>query len=200
MTFPKRARQLVSKQRALWHDDAHTAIRLLPEAKEEVPLGEYLDDDILGETDGASKSDDLLLYLARKNVREKRSLAKHFVAFIAALPTIVILYEVISRNLRHPAYYMWNNLYPDVDTTVWRFSYGNTWAIMDMYAEGQDIFHSLTHPIMYGIIGIMIAWGVWIFVRCVNAITNNRGYKGKTKPDPVQVEYQRLKSMGVEKF
>jgi len=202
MTFPKRARQLVSKQRALWHDDAHTAIRLLPEAKEEVPLGEYLGDDDMDESPAGSRSDDLLLYLAKRNVREKRNLTKHFVAFIAAWPAIIIFYEVIASNVQRRRLHSW------WDSAEWHLDIirnyvpeESIWAVDSLYFTGRSLINSLTHPIMYGIIGIMIAWGVWIFVRCVNwAIANDRGRAGKTKPDPVQVEYRRLKDMGAGKF
>ena len=195
MTFPKRARQLISKQRALWHDDTHNAIRLLPETKEEAPLDEYLDDD-MEETTGFMGSDDLLLYLAKKSVREKRNLIKHVLAYLATWPVIIIFYEIVISNTRHPQHWQIGSINWQLDYIRHYMPYESLWAVNDIEWTMRSFSYSLTHPVMFVIIGAMVAWGGWILTRAVNrVITNYRGRAGRDKPDPVQLEYQRLKSI-----
>lgn len=203
MTFPKRARQLISKQRALWHDDTHTAIRLLPETKADTAAVEYqdLDDDDLEDTTGFTGSDDLLLYLAKKNVREKRNLLKHIVAFIAAWPMIIIFYDVVLSNVRHRSHWR-------LDSIMWQLGGirqylpdESEWVINDIEWSVRSIVYNITHPLVFGIIGFMVAWGAWILLRCVKRVIMLRTTRdGRVKPDPVQKEYQRLKSASAVKY
>jgi len=191
MTFPKRARQLISKQRAFWHDDSHTAIRLIPEIKEDIPMEEYLDD--LDKPPMPTGSNDLLLYLAKKNVRDKRKLLKHFLAYIAAWPVIAIFYGAVVNYTAHSTRMRWNNVMRTFEDAR---IYLPPWRADNLERQMQTYFNNLTHPIMYIIIGVMIAWGVWILVRTVNHYSAARSRRLlKSKPDPVQVEYQRLKDM-----
>ncbi len=83
MTFPKRAKQLINKQRAFWRDETHTAIRLLPEIKEESEMNNEISDvrDIPAVSE---RSDDLLMYIAKARVKEKERLIKHIAAYAAA--------------------------------------------------------------------------------------------------------------------
>ena len=201
MTFPKRARQLVSKQRAVWHDDTHTAIKLLPEAKEEAPLGEYHDNDEIDEIPMSKASDDLLLYLAKRHVREKKNLTRHFIAFIIACIVVPLFYVAIIESTPHPQ--AWRMIETNRQINTLRSNTRNIdlWRVDALERSVQAIFDNLVHPIMYVIVGVMVAWGVWVFVRYVSwAGKNKRGRNRKSKPDPVQVEFQRLKGLGVEKF
>ena len=202
MTFPKRARQLINKQRALWHNDTHTAIRLLPDIKEEALMDEYLNDDIdMDEPPSPTVSDDLLLYLAKKNVREKRNLSKHAVAFIAAWPLIGIFYAAVIEGARHPQHRRLGTLRWQVDTLREYVSVDGMWILDDVSRWGQSLFeHHLTHPIMFMIFGAMIAWGAWIVTRAVKMRAATRhSHKRRYKPDPVQMEYQRLKDISALK-
>ena len=194
MTFPKRARQLINKQRALWHDDTHTSIRLLPDSKEDAPMDEYLDDD-MDETPGPSGSDDLLLYLAKKNVREKRNLIKHIVVYIAALPLIAAFYEAIISNTRHPLSWQWENRLWPLNEIRGYVPYESMWVLYDVEWAFQSAASILTHPIMYIIAGFMVAWGLWIITRVVNRAIMHRARVHRAKFDPVQLEYQRLKNI-----
>lgn len=195
MTFPKRARQLINKQRALWHNDEHTAIRLLPDAKEDTTMDAYLDED-LDETIGVTGSDELLLYLARKNVREKRNLLRHVLAYIATWPMIGIFYAAIIESTRHPSYWRLRQLGWQVENLREYVPIESQWILSDIYSWGQRTIDSLLHPIMLIIFGIMIAWGAWILYRVVKRRTaTSRVRVRKLKPDPVQLEYQRLKDM-----
>jgi len=198
MTFPKRARQLVSKQRALWHDDTHTSIRLLPEDKAEAAHDEDFAKDDTQKAFVTPGSNDLLLYLAKKNVREKRNLVRHVLAYIAVWPVIMMFYIGFLANTRHP-FYHWlieaNRLLGEFSTfrTLSWHSYDAIWAV-------NNLAYSHTHPLWYVILGVMLAWGVWIAARVVKRVANSRRHARfkKARPDPVQLEYQRLKDMAAD--
>ena len=203
MTFPKRARQLISKQRALWHDDTHTAIRLLPETKADTTAVEYqdLDDDDLEDTAGFMGSDDLLLYLAKKNVREKRNLIKHIIAYICAWPAIIIFYETIISNTRHRPDWRLDGIMWQLDGLRQYVPYESMWMVTDVEWTMRSIVQNITHPLMFGIIGFMVAWGGWILSRVVKRVIMLRTARdGRVKPDPVQKEYQRLKDINAVKY
>ena len=201
MTFPKRARQLISKQRAVWHDDAHTAIRLLPEPKEEASVDDYLDD-VFDDSPPPAGSDDLLLYLARKNVQEKRNLTRHVIAYILAWPVVAIIYAAVFENTRHPAYWRWRSNF------IWALedirSYlpeESSWLADNVYRNMSSIVRNLTHPAWHYIICAMLIWGGWITCQAIKRSTRLRaGRTGRVKPDPVQQEYQRLKDMAGVKY
>jgi len=198
MTFPKRARQLISKQRAVWHDDAHTAIQLVPETKIDIPLEEYLDDDMEYEAE-LTQSDDLLLYLAKQNVKQKRRLIKHVIAYIVSWPLVSLFYEAILVNTAHSSYPQWRRIMQQFDRVRWYLSTNQ--QVANLEAELTRFFNNLNHPIIYVVIGAMIAWGVWIFASAVKwfAVRRRRNLY-KTKADPVQREYQRLKDRAAMKF
>ena len=207
MTFPKRARQLINKQRAVWNDDSHTSIRLLPEVKEEVPVDDYLSEDEYEGSPGFTGSDDLLLYLARKNVREKRNLIRHVMAYIAAWPIVGLFYSRIIIHTLHPSPSRWRTDHMNDMLRDLAYIRAITWsstsraAINNVYNGLQTLVDQLTHPIMNIIFGIMIAWGFWIAVRIVNHIVMLRSRRAKTtRLDPVQQEYRRLKGMAEMKF
>jgi len=194
MTFPKRARQLINKQRAKWHDDTHTSIQLLPDNKEEATV-DYLDNDLDEILDIGN--DDLLLYQAKKNVREKRSLIKHAIAYIATWPIIAIFYSEIVSRTRHPSYARMQEAIHSLDEIRRSLPHFNLFAVDEAERQMMNIINSLTHPLMYMIIGVMVAWGAWIIARVIMRITANRTIAQRAKSDPVQMEYQRLKSMNV---
>jgi len=201
MTFPKRARQLINKQRALWNDDTHTSIRLVPDSAEDAPG--YPKDD----RDGAlvlSGSDDLLLYRAKKNVSEKRNLVKHVVAYIAIWPVILLFYAAILSRITHPAHAQVWDAIAALDDIRQYVPLGAMWSIYTAERHVHGIVNSLTHPFMYVIIGFMIAWAAWIIARVIKRIVTriiiSRTFVRKAKPDPVQMEYQRLKDMSAMKY
>jgi len=201
MTFPKRAKQLISKQRAVWHDETHTAVQLLAEAKDEVPISACLSDDDADEDVNTPASDDLLLYLAKRHVREKKSLTRHFGAFVVAWPVVGLFYSAIIHNTTHPQAWRMREIGRQLATVRQQVGTVHWWRVDEVERSVQAIFDSLVHPIMYVIFGVMIAWGVWILTRCVIwAKKNKRGRGRKVKPDPVQVEFQRLKGLGAKEF
>ena len=197
MTFPKRARQLVSKQRAIWQDDAHTSIRLLPETKEEAAAMDEFLDDSFDESPGLSGSDDLLLYLARKNVKEKRNLNKHVGAYILAWPVVAIIYYAVFTNTRHSAYWQWRNNFPwALDELRFYLPEEGAWLADHLYWSMLPLVRDLNHPAWYFLVSAMLAWGIWIVASEVKRATRLRSSQmGKAKLDPVQLEYKRLKDM-----
>ena len=197
MTFPKRARQLISKQRAVWYDDAHTAIQLVPETKIDIPLEEYLDDNMEYEAE-FTQSDDLLLYLARQNVKQKRLLIKHVIAYIASWPLVSLFYESILINTAHSSYPQWRRVLQQFERVRW---YLSATQVSSFEAELTRFFNNLSHPIIHVVIGAMVAWGIWILASAVKWFAARRRRRlYKTKADPVQLEYQRLKDRATMKF
>jgi len=166
-------------------------------------------------------ADALLLYQAKQNVKEKKNLAKHALAYIAAWPVLGILYATLVENAIHPR---WWNIAQDIanlDTTVnniiteyyimlenavadaWVSSPSNlTWSIQRVTNEITWLLRRhYTPPIWYILMGVMLAWGGWVVVRCVKYSANpvskrlRKGFTKKDKPDPVMQEYNRLKGM-----
>jgi len=95
-TFLRRAKQLVLKGRAKWADNAQSSITLLADHKEETDMTnnqEYID-----LTGGApplpppdKPSEDLLMYIAKRNVAKKKSLIINLIAIpITFLITLIV--------------------------------------------------------------------------------------------------------------
>jgi hypothetical protein len=91
-TFNRRAKQLVLKERATWTDEKNSAIRLL---KAELTEGdEIMENQNMPFMDLraaerpheeiSTPSEDLLMYLARRNIRFRRGLLTHIIAMPAA--------------------------------------------------------------------------------------------------------------------
>jgi len=192
MTFPKRAKQLVSKQRAVWQDDEHRSIKLLA-------------DTIEGDTTAPSpeESDDLLLYLARKNVREKRNILRHTAAFIVAL-TILIFFYTNFGNTLHPSHNSLMSTSNRLETAL--TGHVNPTAIRpveDAINWLQTIATTYSSPIWYLVFGAVLTWGGWIAIqyskRAIRHFGLRRGPKPKkVKVDPVALEYQRLKNLATD--
>ena len=99
-TYHRRAKQLVKSGRAYWLEEGHS-LRLAsylsadPPIKEEVPImseSVFNNNGIAPDEPKATPpeaSNDLLMYLARKNVAEKKSLFRHVVAYIIAWVVIL---------------------------------------------------------------------------------------------------------------
>ena len=158
---------------------------------------EYIDD-TQDDTPDFARSDDLLLYLAKKNVQEKRNLTRHIIAYALAWPMIAMFYEAIISNTRHPQYWLMRNALRSLDNAA---NFLPVARAEDIEQSILAFYNSLMHPLFYLIIGFMIAWSVWIIARVIKRVTMLKGRRvSKAKPDPVQVEYQRLKDMGAVKF
>lgn len=210
MTFPKRAKQLINKQRALWHDEAHTTICLLPEMKEDTILENDFTNRMsagVEKTIGYAEDNNLLLFLAQKNVTERKNLIKHIMAYVATGIVVVFLYASFFVNSVHPfSSEAWNAIrYLDEIRPLIPESYIGNIDEVDWFINYST--NNYTHPLWYIILGVMFAWGGWITVNVVKRAIRYYMPKflKKAKPDPIILEYQRLKNMvsdgmAIEKF
>jgi len=200
MTFPKRAKQLIARQRALWHNDSHTAICLLPELKEEVILDKdftYNTNDGFKEAPRCAKSDDLLLYLAKKNVAERKNLIKQAVIYAIAWTVLLVVYagfwdgadNYLSREGRNAINTLEVSMPFIPEAYVPNIEYAI--AVINTYT------YMYQRPVGNYILGAMFAWGGWIVFHAIKRAAENSRPKGakRIKPDPVAVEYQRLKNI-----
>lgn len=173
-TFPRRAKQLVKKERAYWQDDKCRAICLLEEAdwlyKEDaemeisnnnensaeinessVEVSKSIETSLPKEeaaTDEVEK--DLLMYLAKRNIRLRYNLVYHIIMW----PVAFIVIFFITSNFRA----------------------GAGFYLGFFFAWGLLILHKF-----YVLIRI------WLGGRSLNV-------------DPVKVEYERLKTIPTEKI
>jgi len=184
-TFPKRAKQLVSKQRALWHNDEHTAIFLLPEDDNPEATMKEL------EVEATTESDDLLLYIARKNVSQRRNLIKHVVVYLIALLVLTVIYFNFIESAQHPRYRTIRTAIRVLDNSPPTSSVNETSHFLN------TMLVTYSPPDWYYVRGLTTAWSIYIFVRVVRYATRNLNFSGfrKTKRDPVKQEYYRLKGM-----
>jgi hypothetical protein len=97
-TFMRRAKQLVSRQRAEWTDESHIAIRFAPDA-EEPPI-------VIPEAADESPDDSWIYAAAEKQIRERHNFILHSVAF---LPGIFMLFlfttAFLDSVLNEPVYF-----------------------------------------------------------------------------------------------
>ncbi|MCL2576134.1 MAG: hypothetical protein FWE33_06845 [Defluviitaleaceae bacterium] len=100
-TFSRRAKQLVLKNRAVWYDDGNLAIRLI---KEEKQMEIYPADNgkIIDLREDAPTADDaenkLLMYLAKRNVRKRRNLIVHILAWIVTAFFVLVVTDGFSHR------------------------------------------------------------------------------------------------------
>lgn len=96
-TFPRRAKQLVAKGRAVWKDGDKAAIRLMPkETDKEVLTMEYdkISHDIENEE---------LMQIAKNNVQLRRNLVRHLIIFAVALAFLPALDRLFVSTHSVPA-------------------------------------------------------------------------------------------------
>jgi len=165
-------------------------------------------------------SDDLLLYVAKQNVARKRSLIRHIVAFILALVLFFVSTSFHFSN-NHTAQVneavVFQQMMEDLPVIsydgvrgsvnigpngIWISRYNDAWNIMDAIMEiasvaqleQQFVARRTMHREMF-FLGIFFAWGVWIVVQSVKVVRGNMQNRASrpTKPDPIALEYQRLR-------
>jgi hypothetical protein len=103
-TFMRRAKQLVSSQRAEWTDENHTAIRFAPDAEDYspsvicVPVPEPR-----AEAAGTiiSKADDeaWIYAAAEQQIKERRNFILHSIAFIPGIFLLFVLHAAVIDQL-----------------------------------------------------------------------------------------------------
>ncbi|MDR3239552.1 MAG: hypothetical protein LBT44_05645 [Clostridiales bacterium] len=98
-TYPRRARQLVHKQRAIWADEMQTAIRLSPtvEDREWVEAEPVIEMEIASEAAPASSWDERWLYaLAEKRVRQRKWFIFHSCGLIPGFIVLVLFWSAVG--------------------------------------------------------------------------------------------------------
>jgi len=204
-TYPRRAKQLVRNGRATWMEEGQT-LQLLPDHTLTVPAaikeGSPMDEDIIYPTNDKAEafapdhmgSDEMLLYLAKKNVQDKKNLTKHIWAFIIAWPVLGVLLGSVINNIGHPLRWDINYSITNLHNLVSQLPEDYSWNAQTAIRTLETLYRTYVPPVWYVIVGAMALWGAWIAVRVVKR-ANAKSNSGTTKPDPVLLEYKRLKSM-----
>ena len=148
--------------------------------------------------------DALLLYKAKQNVKSRRNLLKHILAFIAAWPFIGIFYASTISNMVHPRWWSISNQLQELYNLSQHLPEEYYWALNNLnHTVGWYFRNGHTPGIWFMLMGAMLAWGGWIAVRFIRVVILplakklRTGVTKKAKPDPVVQEYNRLKSLEV---
>jgi len=176
-TYPRRAKQLVLKGRAIWQEDNPAAIRLVDmlsiadtEEDNQMEILENMksDETVINDesfqseqeihtesnTSPKAPSIDLLMYLAKQNVNRRYNLIRH----IILLPVVFISLAIITGG----------------------------------FNSGFDLSFYL---------GFFLAWGVLVLYKCYIVVRAWTSARPKVnKKDLVKAEYERLKNVAPEKI
>jgi len=232
-TYPRRAKQLLKSGRAVWLDEGQSMQICTdyqpnpPDKEDEISMtepiyqnnGEPITEPVPVHP---GESSDLLLYKAKRNVAEKRSLIRHLIAYIIAWPFLhALIFRFFNGGSRTSAQMdhatairMANDFMPSLQfrnfTTPYLFIQGpdgGSWGRVDsnavnevLVAFASDIQAYVPTAVQrhdflwYFVLGVMVTWGVWIVARGIRVLGRhmNRKAPRALKPDPVAIEYQRL--------
>ena len=211
--YPRRAKQLVLKGRAAWLDEGRS-LQMIPDvndsSSETFKEETFMFDDLTCPTNGKpeeavpemSVGDYLLMYQAKQNVKNRKNLFKHVLAFIAAWPILGFFYATVFSGMTHPRNWHHINvveqlyrLYPASTNEQQIF---NDNIVHDVVNVITWYFrHGHTPDIWFVIVGAMLAWYGWIMIRVLKPVPRKirSFFKTKDKPDPVMQEYYRLKDI-----
>ncbi|MCL2376731.1 MAG: hypothetical protein FWC76_04960 [Defluviitaleaceae bacterium] len=195
-TYPRRAKQLVTKGRAVWQEDGQSAIRMTPKEadKETIKMG-YNDIDV-------AQDNDELLHTAKSNVRQRRSLICHIIAFLIAAPLIFaalpnFLGNAPTGDIANAA--LANDeavaaILNELRQMAFTFGqHGNAAAARTVAQAANDLVNppaSNAHDMQYFVWGAYFAWGVFILSRLVLYSLPKFKHKEQKR---VSEEYHRLK-------
>lgn len=219
-TYPRRAKQLVHNGRAVWLEENST-IKLLDDEPETAPPPASKERILMEETtvflnNGATPidlaGDDLLMYQAKQNVKDKKNLKIHVILFLVVFPFIAglnftsttshgILHNE-ARNLQARAYHAENQTNV-LQEQIPEAAAHNIFTLIDAAHSASNEMHHVASTqgpsnAWYVVFGAYLAWGAWIAYRIVKIIVPNLSRKTGRKLDPVVLEYNRLKSMTVQ--
>ena len=231
-TYPRRAKQLIRSGRASWLIEGQsmridTDIDLYPPVEEDlVPMTEtiYTNNGTIIEEPTSSPPEasmDLLRYIAKRNVSEKRSFFRHIAAYILAWP---LLYAIIFRFTRaqsdiqtepelatlvihefgsvprnSPNVFvlpqetqLWSNIACSTSNIASNEVFMNFDYITTVHANTGG--QNVLWPFVFG---VLVAWGVWIVVRGVKILRRYLHNRALRTPrlDPVEREIERLISI-----
>ena len=232
-TYPRRAKQLVRSGRAVWLEEGHSLLLAanpeppFPYSKEEEhTMSEdiYASNGATPEVKVASPPTDtnpFLMYLAQKNVAEKKNLIRNIIAYILAWPLLYTLYSRFMYGaFRASSAYepqvigFSNNAHEFELVRPFRIEPYGLENIIESFSGsirgGVNFFvttpgEAIAYPIevltTYNsawlfIVGVLTAWGAWILMRGFTIARRHLQNKPKrsSRPDPVVMEYQRLQS------
>lgn len=197
-TYHRRAKQLVAKGRAAWHNSDKTAIHMMPEENEsdkEIIIMEY-------DTAENKPDNEEMLYAAKRNVRLKRSLKWHIIAFVIAAPLIYILFVGFLDNVLHQGRFVMNDgrtLMSEMNNMAFHFTAaGDTEAAAILAQAARDLVNS-PNAVTYGTShwhaawfftwGAYAAWGIFIATRLVMYFVPKIKQREEIQ---VSAEYRRL--------
>jgi len=150
-------------------------------------------------------ADALLLYKAKQNVKRRRNLIKHILAFIATWPLLGILYGSTISNMVHPRWWSMSNRLQELYNLSQYIPEEHYWILNDITHHLSWYFRNGHTPgIWFMMMGAMLAWGGWIAVRFTSiailpiARKLRTGVTKKAKPDPIMQEYNRLKNLAID--
>ena len=140
------------------------------------------------------------MYRAQQNVKAKKTLVKHIIAFIAAWPILIIFHNGILLNMTHPRWWSASNHINMLQEVQPLLPEEGQWVVQSAISFMTSYFrHSYVPEIWNVILGVMLAWGGWIAFRVAKRVASfaskMHGASKKEKPDPVIQEYNRLKGL-----
>jgi len=214
--YPRRAKQLVLGGRAVWLDEGRVLQTMPNETgtssafdKEEVSMVSESAYSSNGEREKPDRvfdeADALLLYRAKQNVRDKANLIKHIVAYLISLPILGVFFVTVfmdrALSFPHPQWWRFNGAFRHVWDIMPYLPEEHGWAVFNLWDTAELILQfDYTPRVWYVIVGVMIAWGFWILRRLVKFVIRPAfkrfwvGSAKKAKPDPIILEYNRLKN------
>ena len=207
--YPRRAKQLILKGRAHWLKEGQT-LQIIDSSsttnEEETPMIDTnvypTNGDPMIFDDAMPHTDDLLLYKAKQNVKNRRNLLKHILAFVAAWPILLIFYASTISNMVHSRWWRISNQLQEL-YNISQYLPEEHYRIINNLSHTVSGYFRTGHTpgIWYMMMGAMLAWGGWIAVRFIKiailplAKKLRKNVTKKAKPDPIIQEYNRLKSM-----
>jgi len=223
-TYHRRAKQLMRSGRGYWLEEGHSMMLTSylfagPPTKEEVPT---MTESVFNNSGTAHEepktphptmSNDLLMYIAKQNVAQKKSLIRHIIAYIIAWPVFFSLYNrmfnrswgVIQSVSTEPIaienIVEFTNPYTFVLPSPHEFDISNIVDYFNAYRWTNSSWYqpaasSDTYHLWAIIFGAMVAWGIWIAIRGFKiAYSHMRSRTPKPPVDPIALEYQRLMNM-----
>ncbi|MCL1883200.1 MAG: hypothetical protein FWF81_05535 [Defluviitaleaceae bacterium] len=151
------------------------------------------------------EADALLLYQAKVNVKDKRNLFKHILAFIVAWPILGVFYEGVLSNITHPSLWRASNIINSLTAVQPYLPIEGSAGVSSAVSFMNSYFrHNYVPEIWYVIVGMMLAWGAWIAFRVAKRMTISVSKRFRTyfakkgKLDPVMQEYNRLRGLAKE--
>ena len=151
------------------------------------------------------KTDAVLLYQAIQNVNEKKKLVRHMVAYVFAWIAMVLFESQIVQRINYSGWWNILDVIQNINQARPYIPEPYVWSV-DWLVGTMDWYfrESYTHSIWYVLLGVMLAWGVWIafcIIQRVSSPIKNKilaMYTQKARPDPIMQEYNRLKGIKTE--